>query len=76
MRHVPGREDFRERYPSCQQMALKARRCYPGVVGEVLAAELESLPFLGFLGVGSLPARLYREIEALDGGLVVSRCAR
>lgn len=44
-------------------MARKASRMYPGIVGDVLSREISSLTEFAFLGEGSRPDRLYRYIR-------------
>jgi hypothetical protein len=55
----PWSDEYRE-------VAYKATRLYPGVVGEVLYQEILALRELRWLGPDSRSARLYREIVAMD----------
>lgn len=45
--------------------ARKAIRCFPGIIGEVLAAEILSVRQFTFLGEGSRAARLMAAVAEL-----------
>lgn len=47
------------------EVARKARALFPGVIGEVLAAEIRVLNEFSWVGPDSTSARLYREIAAM-----------
>lgn len=56
-----------------REAAYKAKRLYPGVVGEILYQEILALRELTWLGPDSRSARLYREIVAMDEPVAVGQ---
>lgn len=61
----PARDRFANASPIVMA-AVKAKRLYPGVIGEVLASEILALLDFRWLGPESRSDRLYRLIESLD----------